>query len=301
MKRTNKSTLIIIIILLSISILLAGVLFNKINNGKTDLEQIYTKEEIKNILTTNESIKNVIFMIGDGMGENHIRAGEIYKGEELNIQKIKDKTYVTTASTEPVTDSAAAATALSTGFKTNNGMLGKDEVGKDLENLIEYSHKNGLKTGLVCTQILNHATPAGFSVHNNYRYNYDEIALSQIKSCIDVMLGGGREYFSKYKTQMNENDFMWINNFSELRNIDKNSKVIGTFAIGSISEEEERISLADLSREAIARLDNDNGFFLMIEGSNIDTYYHKCSWGNTYDSNGTRYISYAKFYFYKSN
>jgi len=92
---------------------------------------------------------------------------------------------------------------------------------------------------------------------------------------VDLMLGGGRIYFRKYQTEMIENNFNWVNNLYELRTVDKSNKVIGTFGENSISLEIQRVSLADLTKEAISRLDNSNGFFLMIEGSDIDTYSHQ--------------------------
>lgn len=231
--------------------------------------------KIGKIPTTENKINNVIFMIGDGMGENHIRAGELYKGEKLNIQNIENKTKIKTASLSTITDSAASATALATGHKTTNGLIGKDKNKNDLENLIEYCNARKMKTGIVCTQILNHATPAAFSVHNTYRYNYEQIAVSQIESCLDLMLGGGKKYFYKHQSKISQNNYKWIDKISELENIDKNQKVIGTFAEESISEQSNRISLAEMTEEAISRLENKNGFFLMIEGSDIDTYSHK--------------------------
>ena len=256
-------------------------IYNLINGiGEENSENIgewldYSKDiKVGKIPTTQEKIKNVIYMIGDGMGQNHIIAGELYKDEPLNIQKILNKTLVKTASLETVTDSAAAATALATGYKTTNGTIGKDRKGNNVENLIEYANTKNMKTGIVCTQILNHATPAGFSVHNTYRYNYEEIAQSQIESCVDLMLGGGRKYFRNYQTEILENNYRWINELSEIKNINKNEKVIGTFAEESISKETNRTSLADMTEVALNRLENENGFFLMIEGSDIDTYSH---------------------------
>lgn len=259
-----------------------GKIYN-ITKGLGELDQqtigewIDYNEHIKigKIPTTENKIKNVIYMIGDGMGENHIIAGALYKGEKLNIQNIKNKSYVTTASISTVTDSAAGATALATGYKTINGFVGKDKYGNDVENLIEYTNSKGLKTGIACTQILNHATPAAFSVHNIYRYNYDEIVQLQIESCVDIMFGGGRNYFSKYESKMADNNYKWINDLSELENINKNEKIIGTFASESISKEKDRISLANMTKEALSRLENDNGFFLMVEGSDIDVYSHE--------------------------
>ena len=236
----------------------------------------YNKDiKIGKIPTTESKIKNVIYMIGDGMGENHIKAGELYKGEKLNIQKIENKTKVKTASLSTVTDSAASATALATGYKTINGAIGKDKNKNDVQNLMEYSNSKNMKTGIVCTQILNHATPAAFSIHNTNRYNYDPIAASQIESCLDLMLGGGRKYFNKYQSKISQNNYKWINEISELENIDKNQKVIGTFAEETISKETNRTSLSEMTEKALVRLENEKGFFLMIEGSDIDSYSHE--------------------------
>lgn len=259
--------------------------YNKIYNlmtgiGEENSETIgewldYSKDiKVGKIPTTQNKIKNVICMIGDGMGQNHIIAGGIYKGEPLHMQNISNKSLVKTASLSTVTDSAASATALATGYKTTNGTIGKDRNGYNVENLIEYANTKNMKTGIICTQILNHATPAGFSVHNTYRYNYEEIAQSQIESSVDLMLGGGRKYFRNYQTEMLENNYRWINELSEIKNINKNEKVIGTFAEESISKETNRTSLADMTEVALNKLENENGFFLMIEGSDIDTYSH---------------------------
>ena len=246
-------------------------------NLRTSGEWLDYSEDIKigKIPATESKIKNVIYMIGDGMGENHISAGEIYKGQKLNIQNIQNKTQVKTASLSTVTDSAASATALATGYKTSNGAIGKDKNQNDIQNLIEYSDGKNMKTGIVCTQILNHATPAAFSVHNTYRYNYDQITASQIESCLDLMLGGGRKYFYNYKSKIAHNNYKWVNQISELEKIDKNERVIGTFAEESISKETNRTDLSDMVEEAIARLENENGFFLMVEGSDIDSYSHE--------------------------
>lgn len=235
--------------------------------------------KIGKIPTTNTKVKNVIFMVGDGMGVNHVKAGAIYKGETLNIQKITNTTYVTTASTKTVTDSAAGATALATGYKTTNYTVGKDKDGNNVQNIIEYAKLEGLKTGMAVTQIINHATPAGFSVHNTHRYNYDAIAQSQINaSYIDLMLGGGANYFSPYTSLMESNGITYINDLDDIEGISSDKRVIGTFAEDSISKlTEGRTSLAEITDAALSRLDNDDGFFLMIEGSDIDLYSHRCN------------------------
>ena len=235
------------------------------------------------IPTTNKKIKNVIYMIGDGMGENHIKAGAIYKGEQLNIQKIKNVSDVKTASISTVTDSAAGATALFAGKKAVNYTVGLDKNGDNAENLMEYTHNTlGMKSGFVCTEILCHATPASFSVHNVYRYNYNQIAPDQIRSCADVMLGGGRMYFAPYQNEMNENGWKWVNDFSEMQNVNSSDKVIGTFAEGTIGlgEEPNRTSLALLTQKGIEQLENEDGFLLMVEGSDIDMACHNVDMDN---------------------
>jgi len=261
MKRVNFIIIIVLLIIVSFG---SAIIFRNIfSNG------------IEKNICKDKEIRNIILMIGDGMGENHIIASQILKGDMLVIQIIENKTYVTTESIDGVTDSAAAATAIATGFKTNNMMLGIDANGNEVENVIEFANKNGLKTGIVCTSVLNDATPAGFCVHNRFRYDYDRSAKLEIESCVDLMFGGGREYFSKYENEMKENGFIWVNDFSELSNIDKNSKIIGTFAESEIYREDVEFRLADMTKEAISRLENENGFFLMVEGSLIDIYSEK--------------------------
>lgn len=249
-----------------------NVTTNKTTNG------IWTDFDADTLGTENTTaVKNVIFMIGDGMGENHIKAGELYKGETLNIQTIDNVTYVKTNSTSDVTDSAAAATALATGNKTNNSVVGLDKNGNSVENITETAISQNLKTGLVVTQVLPHATPAGFSAHVSTRYDYYGIAQQQIASGIDVMFGGGSNYFSGYQTQMADQYYTWVTDFDSLEDVPDNAKVIGTFASEGLRADGvgDVPSLADMTSESLERLENDNGFFLMVEGSDIDTYSHQ--------------------------
>ena len=100
-----------------------------------------------------------------------------------------------------VTDSAASATALSTGFKSYNGAIGVDASGKPLKTLLEAAKAKGMKTGITATSQINHATPASFLAHHSNRRDYDLIADQYLASSkpgnpvADVMLGGGTEYF----------------------------------------------------------------------------------------------------------
>ena len=246
------------------------------NNGKGEWIDYDVNSIVVGGPVNRNKIKNVIFMIGDGMGINHIKAAEIYDNHNIIFTNFKN-TYVSTySSSDFVTDSAASATALSTGKKTINYYVGIDYYGNRLETLAEYAHKKGLKTGLVVTQTINHATPAGFSAHTNNRSNYDSITIDQVNSGIDLMLGGGTNYFSKDNiiNLMNENGYNYITNFSNINSIDNNSKVIGAFAPGSFHEYSNVPSLEEMTQVALQRLDSSNGLFLMVEGSNIDSYSH---------------------------
>lgn len=109
-------------------------------------------------LKTDVPVKNVILMIGDGMGKNIIKANQ---------------TYVKTDSLSGTTDSAAAGTAMSCGIKTTNEYLGVDDYSQPVETICEFAMARKLKTGLVCTQILPHATPASMIVHNDSRGLYN--------------------------------------------------------------------------------------------------------------------------------
>lgn len=263
---------------------------------------------------TSEDAFNVIFMIGDGMGQEHIKAGEINKGAKLYMQTIPNRTQVTTYSFSvanagaPSTDSAASATALATGVKTWNYYVGKDISQNNVENLTEYCHRLGMKTGVVCTQTLYHATPAGFTTHTSNRNYYATIARRQVtEEEVDLMLGGGQQFFSgteellqqvlneqqikvnadkdglyhqDLRQAMTENGYKYITDFSELSKINKNEKVIGAFSWGRLTEgyggahQNANPSLVQMTKSALSRLENENGFFMMIEGSDIDTYSH---------------------------
>ena len=131
-------------------------------------------------------IKNVILLIGDGMGPNQIRAGELYKEEKLFMQTIDQSIKVETNSKDGVTDSAAAATALSTGTRTHNGRVGIDGEGNELRTLVDIAHDLGKRTGVITTEELYGATPMGFSGHS----------LSRNNMSVDSDGTAGREDFS---------------------------------------------------------------------------------------------------------
>lgn len=234
--------------------------------------------------------KNVILMIGDGMGKNIIKASEIVKGDKLVMSGMKYRTDVTTYSQSVTngyakfTDSAASATAMSTGYKTLNGCVGVDPDGNKLETICEYAQSFDMETGLVARQVVSHATPAGMVAHNNSRDNYPQILREMVKANVNVMFGGGSQYYTnpKVKKTIDDNKYKYITKVDELEALNKDDdKVLGMFAYDNMGAPDMAPSLTKMTSKALDMLDNDKGFFLMVEGSNIDTYESKCDMETT--------------------
>ena len=144
-------------------------------------------------LETDVPVKNIIIMVGDGMGLNHVKAAEIQKGDKLAMACMPYTAQVTTDSLTGTTDSAAAATALACGVKTYNKYIGMDKDDNPVENIMEVAEGFGMKRGIAVTQHVAHATPAGFTAHVSNRDAYMKILSEQLKAEIDVMLGGGQQ------------------------------------------------------------------------------------------------------------
>ena len=122
------------------------------------------------ILENVTKAKNVILMIGDGMGPTQIEAGSLYRNAPLTMQKFPYMTTVETRSaSNAVTDSAAAATAFATGTRTANGKVGLDVESNKLETIVDIAHGLGKRTGVIATEELSGATPMGFSGHADVR------------------------------------------------------------------------------------------------------------------------------------
>ncbi len=233
-------------------------------------------------LDEDAPVKNIILMIGDGMGENIIKASEVVKGDKLVMSGLKNKTHVTTYSQSvsdgyaEFTDSAASATAISTGNKTYNGCIGVDPDGNKLETICEFAQSLGLKTGLVDRHYVCHATPAGMAAHNTSRENYPQILREMINSNINVMFGGGAKYYKnskKVQSAVDEKGYKYITDEKQLLELTADDdKVLGMFAYDNMDKADMWPSLTTMTSKAIEMLDSDNGFFLMVEGSNIDVF-----------------------------
>lgn len=233
--------------------------------------------------------KNVILLIGDGMGITQISAGMFRNNNRLELEKATvvgiQKPY---SSDNLITDSAAGATAFSIGKKTYNGAIGVDKDTNSVTTILEEAEAKGLATGMVATSTITHATPGSFIGHVSSRNMQEEIAAQFLLTDIDFFIGGGMDFFNKRKLdQRNIVEELtakgyYISDFEKeslesipLENIQK----LGYFtAPGSPKKQlEGRDYLLNASRKAMSFLKNksNKGFFLLIEGSQIDWGGHE--------------------------
>jgi alkaline phosphatase len=232
--------------------------------------------------------KNIIILIGDGMGFEHVKAAGMYaNGSEgtLLFESFPYQSQVMTYSADSsITDSAAAGTAIATGTKVNNEVVSVaiPGNGSDLVTLLEYFKNSGKRTGLVTTDTMTGATPACFGAHNASRSNTTDIAndyLTQTKP--NILFGGGGNGMSESAAQAA--GYMVVTDRSGLQALDTESAtmVSGQFGIGSLPYEYDGSyltlpHLSEMTVTALAVLDNDpaDGFFLMVEGARIDHAGH---------------------------
>lgn len=233
--------------------------------------------------------RNVIVLVGDGMGFEHIRAGGMYLNGTENTLVFEDFPYhavMTTHSmtTENPTDSAAAATAMATGEKVINYVVSQDIPGDshDMDTLLEYARDQGLSTGLVTTCFISDATPAAFGAHTGNRKNYDEIVDDYLSgSRPNVLFGGGGSDYGVSIMEFVGAGYTVVLDAIGLSALDTENKmyVSGQFGSGYMPYEAEGLGtlphLSDMAATALQILDNDpDGFFAIIEGGRIDVASH---------------------------
>lgn len=233
---------------------------------------------------TDNEVRNVILMIGDGMGLPHVNAAMTVAGVPLNIQRAEVTGLQTSHSADNyVTDSAAAGTALSTGKKTNNGMIGVDPHENRLKTILEIAEENCLATGLVATSSITHATPAAFIAHQASRSSYEDIARDFLRTDIDVFIGGGYDHFAKRADGLNLIDSLTAKGYEVITSAEALKNSVFPMKLAALLYPDQppyRLQgrgdmLYDATRKAIDILNrNRKGFFLMIEGSQIDWAAH---------------------------
>jgi alkaline phosphatase len=234
--------------------------------------------------------KNIILMIGDGMGVSQIYAGMTANHGHLNIEQFQNIGFSKTYSyNDYVTDSGAAATALASGKKTFNDAIGVDADTLPTTSILEYAEKNNKVTGLIVTCSVTHATPASFIAHQSARNKAEEIATDFLKTDIEVFIGGGLKYFNHRNDQLDLTKTLVANGYKMVYTPDSLQTTKGDKIAGLLWEEHgPKISggrgdmLVSSTLKTLEVLSHDSdGFFLMIEGSQID-------WGG--HDNDTKYI-----------
>ncbi|OZB93471.1 alkaline phosphatase [Paenibacillus sp. XY044] len=256
--------------------------------------------------------KNVILFVGDGMGtaaRDAIRLSTVGVNGKLQMDDMPYVGLLRTHSTTTVTDSAAAGTAIASGVKTYNGAVGVDANKKPVKTLLEIAKENGKSTGLVTTSQITDATPAAFASHVEDRSKQSDIAKQYLEKKVDVLLGGGEDFWYPQGTPGPHPDqpaedptegskgtqgnlvekakqlgYQFVTNKEELSKA-KNGRILGLFANEEMFQQREEgqgdlynptVPLVDMTKKALDTLStNKKGFFLMVEEEGTDEMAHE--------------------------
>lgn len=255
-------------------------------NSRTDKVQTYVMENPypveKIVPPTGTKVKNVILMIGDGMSLMHVYSAWTANRGKLYLENCEvtglSKTY---CANKLVTDSGAGGTAMAIGQKTNYHSVGVDVNGNPQPSLIKLAKQKGMSAGVAVTCRLWDATPADFCCHNTDRDNEDEIIADYVNCEADYVVGGGAKKFENRKDgrnifkELEQKGYQVARSWEECKNL-KSGKIFAvTDSVDTPLLAERGDRLAQSSLKGIELLNqNPNGFFMMIEGSQLDDYGH---------------------------
>ena len=237
---------------------------------------------------------NVILMIGDGMGPNHLELAKQERGISLFMEDACDLFgYSKTRShSSAVTDSAAGGTALSAGVRTTNRYVATywyDPLGwfSVPRTLAEDALLTGRRSGVITTDQTDGATPASFTAHSSDRGNSKDISTQQAKSGFDLIWGAAVDTFDPDLAA--QNGFSVLTTKREMDALQTGSKSFAQFDYDVMwrteaPEDSESPTLSQMTEKAISLLQNDNGFFLMVEGAHIDKWSHTSNEPDNYDT-----------------
>ncbi|MDC7995956.1 alkaline phosphatase [Altibacter sp. HG106] len=222
--------------------------------------------------------KNIILLIGDGMGLSEISAAQFFNEGDSHFDRFPTIGLIkTSAADNLITDSAAGATAFSCGIKTYNGAIAMNVQKKPVKTILEQLSEQGYDTGIISTSSITHATPASFFAHVEKRRQAEDIAQFLPESDVDFIAGGGLQYFNKRSDQLDL-----------LPKLQQHGFAVDTTKLGAISGAMKQVYLladdgmprmsegrgsflSEATALAVERLSqNEEGFFLMVEGSQID-------------------------------
>jgi alkaline phosphatase len=226
---------------------------------------------------------NVIYMIGDGMALPQVYAAMLASGEKMVFSQFPYIGVVDTHSaSNDITDSAASGTALASDHKTKNGMVGMNPDTLEVKTVLEVLAEQGKETGIVVSSYVTHATPASFYAKVPKRSMYEDIAMQMAENpYLNLIIGGGMKHFNQRKDSINlvermENELGW-KVYDTLADIDVTCKKYAVIADDDhMPHAAERGDfLPRAVKTALQTLDGaENGFFLMVEGSQIDFACH---------------------------
>ena len=290
--RRIVSALIAVVILLSLTACNSYSKDAFVQNGwYTDGDVVITEAEVDEILTQNyKKPKNIIYIIGDGMGVNDVEFTQRYSQDKFDFGLILKKIpnvgkAMTKSGNSPATDSAAAGTALATGTKTYNGTVGKDKDLVELVNASEIAKQYGKKVGVVTNDSVIGATPSGFLAHADSRYESVVLANGGMKLRPDVWMGGGYDGFRDLLHYENkkayDEEFLVAKDTKSLNEVLNSDPKCQKPVIGFLNDDDNRLTatntLAYHTEAAINRLHNKDGFFLMVESAGTDGAGHSCN------------------------
>ena len=229
----------------------------------------------------NETPKNIILLIADGTGLSQVSSAFYYKETAPNYGRFKHIGLIKTSSSrEDVTDSAAGATAFASGVKTYNGAIGVADDSTDVATIVELIAPKKIKSGVISTSSIVHATPASFYAHSLSRGFYEDIAADLVVSDIDFFAGGGTEFFNKRKDgkdlfkSLKAKEFAIdttaLGDFNSIKNYTKAGYLLAPDAMPPVAKGRGNY-LSKATELGIQFLNKDkSNFFLMVEGSQVD-------------------------------
>lgn len=274
-------------------LLLSQITWAQTTTQKTYLKGDYKKEAAGQVYTTHHQhivenipavededaeINNIILLIGDGMGVSQVFAGITANNNQLYLEYANRIGLAKTRSKDKYkTDSASSGTSIACGVKTNNGSVGVDVNNNPVKSIVEIASEEGKATGLVAAAKITHATPASFIAHVPSRKQYEDIAEFFITDQLDVFIGGGLDDFDKREDsksllpELESKNFQVVKTEADLNKIET-GKVAALLSSGHLDRYPDRGEfLPNSTNKAIELLSqNPEGFFLMVEGSQID-------------------------------
>ena len=244
----------------------------------TEATTVPTEPARESMVESANPIKNVILIIGDGMGLEHLKSGQLLDGKTYdftNWQNVLINTSPITytgAISADATDSAASATAMATGNLTVNKYVGMLPDGTELTTILDIASGMGKSTGIVTTDSLLGATPSGFSAHTRSRSAESVLMESQLRSGVNLLCGTRDGFCIDREQEIRDSGYTYCQSYEDLASTFSSDKAYWQLPLAGVDSE---VDLADVAIDALNYLDQDSdGFVIMIEQAHVDKYCH---------------------------